>query len=86
MPYSDWLSMCSMSFTVVSESLERRDDPLLHVVGRMPAYWNDRDHRDVDVGEDVGRRPQIVTTPRISTSIARPRTCTGGEGRGERST
>ena len=48
------------------------DDALLHLLGREAAVVpDDRDHRDVDVREDVGRHPQDrQPRPRMTISIA----------------
>jgi hypothetical protein len=57
MPLSEVDSMCSMSLTVVVRlrSFWRRD-PLPHLRRRQAAVVpDDRDHRDVDFREDVGR-------------------------------
>ena len=65
MPRSDCDSMCSMSLTVVvSDALVDRDDPRRHLLGGQAAVVpDDRDDRDVDVREDVGRRPRDGERP-----------------------
>ena len=70
MPWSDWLSMCSMSLTV-ERARSNRDDALLHLLGRDARVVEEHGHdRDVDLRKDVRGHPREGTTPRIAMSIA----------------